>query len=188
MSDGADPWQGQELLDQQEQLLRERMESKYMRAALNECWNWLGAKAGNGYGVLSVNGKNTYAHRAQYELHNKTRIPVGAVVLHSCDNPSCVNPYHLSTGSQRENIADAVKKGRMASGENHGLIKNPGAAARGERVASSKLTAEQVASIRREYVKGTPGRKSKSSLTGLADRYGVGFQTISKIVNGRLWK
>lgn len=165
-----------------------RFDRRYAPVSKDECWNWIGATAGKGYGVLSINGKMKYAHRVQYERWNNTSIPDGMVVLHACDNPSCVNPFHLSIGTQRENIEDAVKKGRTAKGEAHGLVKNPGAAARGERVASSKLTAEQVDAIRKEYVKGTPGRRSENSLSGLAKKYGVGFQAISKIVNGGTWK
>lgn len=166
----------------------ENFDRHYAPISKNDCWLWIGAKAGNGYGVSSINGKQMYAHRFQYERWSGKKIPTGYVVMHSCDNPSCVNPFHLSTGTQKENISDAVNKGRMAKGVNHGLVKNPGMAARGERVASSKLTAKQVDEIRNSYIKGKPGVKSEFSLSGLAKKYGVGFQAISKIVNGRNWK
>lgn len=166
----------------------ELFDRKYAPSSKDGCWNWIGAKSGNGYGVSSINGVQMYAHRAQYERWNRTTIGSGLVVMHSCDNPSCVNPFHLSVGTQKQNLEDAKNKGRMASGCNHGLVKNKGAAARGERIASSKLTADQVADIRRLYVKGKPGNKSEASLSGLARKYSVSFQTISKIVNKVNWK
>ena len=39
----------------------------------------------------------------------------GHVVRHKCDNKSCLNPDHLEVGTQRENIQDAIDRGRMAS-------------------------------------------------------------------------
>lgn len=167
--------------------MTERFDKFYAPVGKDLCWTWIGAKAGK-YGVFTVNRRNVYAHRFQYERWTGKQIPQGFVVMHSCDNPSCVNPFHLSVGTQRENIADAVKKGRIAKGEKHGLVKNPMAAARGEKVASSKLTSQQVDEIRRLYVKGTPGKRSQFSLSGLAKKYGVAYQTISKVVNKRNWK
>jgi hypothetical protein len=34
-------------------------------------------------------------------------------VLHSCDNPSCVNIDHLRYGNQADNMADAIARGRV---------------------------------------------------------------------------
>jgi hypothetical protein len=44
---------------------------------------------------------------------NKGEIPEGLEVMHSCDNPACINPEHLSVGTHQQNIQDAVTRGRM---------------------------------------------------------------------------
>jgi hypothetical protein len=77
------------------------------------CWNYRGA---NRYGVLMINRSRTQAHRFSYELHNGP-IPAGMEVLHSCDNPACVCPDHLSLGAHQQNMAEARSRGRIARGE-----------------------------------------------------------------------
>jgi hypothetical protein len=80
----------------------------------DRCWLWRGRRAKRyGYGELhSRRGRPPLkAHRVSYELHNGLIAP-GLVVLHSCDNTACVNPAHLSLGTQLDNIADTVAKGR----------------------------------------------------------------------------
>lgn len=83
-----------------------------------ECWNWTKSKVCIGYGRVSYRGKLRLAHRLSKFLFghmterqfNNTK----TVVMHTCDNPSCVNPRHLKLGSQQDNIADRTKKGRSA--------------------------------------------------------------------------
>lgn len=60
------------------------------------CWNWIGNKRGK-YGAFSVGARslgNVLAHRFSWSMYNKQEIPKGMVVMHSCDNPLCVNPAH----------------------------------------------------------------------------------------------
>lgn len=80
---------------------------------VDACWNWPGAKT-KGYGTLQRGrrGEGTVgAHQVAWELL-RGPIPVGLHVLHSCDNPSCVNPAHLFLGTNIDNINDSVAKGR----------------------------------------------------------------------------
>lgn len=81
------------------------------KGAENECWNWQGAKNQHGYGRLNVKGRPLYAHRISWGLH-KGELAASVHVLHTCDNPSCVNPAHLKLGSQSANMQDCSNKGR----------------------------------------------------------------------------
>lgn len=79
------------------------------------CVLWTGPLKGACYGQSPTRfGGGRYAHRAVYELH-KGRIPEGMTVIHSCDNPRCINPAHLSVGTQLENVRDMDRKGRRVA-------------------------------------------------------------------------
>lgn len=75
------------------------------------CWLWSGARLKRGYGHMGHDGKYLLAHRVAYELEFGP-IPEGLLVLHECDNPTCVRPSHLLTGTHADNTADMLSKGR----------------------------------------------------------------------------
>ena len=79
----------------------------------NGCYMWTGSKNKKGYGYFSCLGER-FAHRASYAIH-KGQIPPEYMVRHSCDNPWCVNPQHLSIGKSIDNVMDMVSKGRSAN-------------------------------------------------------------------------
>ena len=82
----------------------------------------------------------------------------GSVVMHICDNPSCVNPSHLKLGTQQENIADKIAKGRQPTGNKH---------------HNTTISEQDVADIRASNLQGVE----------LARQYGVTPSTISNIRN-----
>lgn len=86
----------------------------------NGCWVWTGAKTSAGYGQIR-NGANRwlYVHRVAAQVLGGLDID-GRVVMHSCDNPPCFNPAHLSAGSHADNRADSIAKDRHAYGERSG--------------------------------------------------------------------
>lgn len=139
-----------------------------------ECWLWLGSSmTKKGYGLLpkvgGSKGKSVLAHRLSYQIH-KGEIPEGMVVMHSCDNPSCVNPDHLSVGTQSQNILEAIAKGRKV------LPKLPHPS--GVDHPKSKLTEQDVRDIRSQAMNDTV----------LSKKYGVAVTTIRHIRIGTTWK
>lgn len=78
-----------------------------------ECWLWTGARARKDYGAVRFQGRQQPAHRVAWQL-TFGPIPGGLFVLHHCDNPPCVRPDHLFLGTQADNMADKVAKGRQA--------------------------------------------------------------------------
>lgn len=76
------------------------------------CREFLGAKNGNGYGHLGYMGKTLYAHRVVLAHHEGDS---ELLVLHSCDNPACVEVTHLRYGTAQENSQDALSRGRHFS-------------------------------------------------------------------------
>lgn len=88
------------------------------------CWIWKLSKDKNGYGIfrgMIGSVMFTRAHRFSYALHTGDLL-VGMQALHTCDNPSCVNPDHLFSGTNADNMRDKAQKGRarVPTGEKHG--------------------------------------------------------------------
>jgi len=85
------------------------------------CIEWQKGKS-QGYGAIGKNGVMERTHRISYRL-NYGKIDNGLSVLHKCDNRLCINPRHLFLGTQKDNMADASNKGRISRGEKHYLTK-----------------------------------------------------------------
>lgn len=102
--------------------------------ASGTCLLWPGAVDADGYAYFKRKGhRSRRAHRAAYEAVNG-RPPPGFVVMHTCDNPSCVAPTHLVPGTQLDNIRDMIAKGRR--GKPYPGSKNPEKAFTGRKVGS----------------------------------------------------
>jgi hypothetical protein len=138
-----------------------------------ECCEWVGALNGQGYGVIGRGGRgagNVLAHRLSWELH-KGPIPSGLSVLHRCDNPPCVNVDHLFLGTQADNTADMMMKGR----ENR-ISKQVG-----EKHWKAKLTESDVKKIRTLYALGG------TTQWELARMFSIRQATISNIILRKIW-
>lgn len=142
------------------------LSSQKVRKDSSGCWNWIAGKDSYGYGQMRVNGPKRLAHRISYEQHFGT-IPEKMCVLHRCDNPACINPAHLFLGTQPENIADMIAKGRDRK-----------ARIKGEDHNQAKLIESEVVTIRASI--GVPQTK-------LASLYGVSPSQIGSIRRRKAW-
>ena len=131
------------------------------------CWLWAGPTISGGYGWVSFRkgrGGET-AHRFSYEIH-KGPIQQGLVVRHTCDRPWCVNPNHLLTGTQQDNMADMKRRGRSRRDPTTHKM--------------TKLTPDDVRSIRSLIQQG-------DSQGSIAKRFNVSRSTIADIAQRRTW-
>jgi len=143
-----------------------RFRKQFYKSPKTGCWIWTGTRYKEGYGKFSISGHSYRSHRLMWELENDP-IPDGLNVLHTCDNPPCVNPEHLFLGTQTDNIADMKNKGRQA---------------KGEKIAQSKVTQEDVDDIRRIYSEGYLSQKD------IADVFGISNSQVSNIVRRISWQ
>lgn len=148
-----------------------------------ECWLWTGGVDAEGYGRFQIARVSRLAHRVSWELA-KGPIPDGMAVLHKCDRPACVAPHHLFLGTQIDNIADCVAKGRQgrATGTRNGAYTHPERRARngGERNGNAKLSVETISRIREMRATGMTQSK-------IASVVGISRSGISRILTGVSW-
>lgn len=127
------------------------------------CVIWPFSLTPQGYGQISVRGKNSTAHREVCILTNGHPDSPDLQAAHSCGNRACVNSKHLRWATALENAADRVIHGTHFEGED---------------VKGAKLTNEQAAMIRNDT------RKQRD----IAESYGVTQKVISLIKRGKSYK
>lgn len=144
----------------------ERFWSKVNKGEDHVCWEWTAA-LNNSYGWFSINKKARHSHRVAAFLAGLIpSVDGGLHVLHRCDNPKCCNPNHLFVGTNADNVADRVAKGR--SGRSYLW---------GEKNGASKLTNEQIKQVRLLCF------QDKMSQTQVAKMFNIRQPHVSRIVN-----
>ena len=130
------------------------------------CWLWQSVNRTTGYGQYRCprRGRVISAHRWMYQFHNPDQILTKRdFVMHTCDVKHCVNPTHLMIGDHATNMADMRRKGRA---------KNNPTGCKGQ------LSAEQVREI----------RQSQLPRVTLAEKFGISYQQVYKIINRVIYK
>lgn len=145
--------------------IEERFMSKVEINRSNNCWIWNGTLR-DGYGRFKAEKKMMTASRFSFEYF-KGEIKEGNVIMHTCDNRSCVNPDHLIQGTHKENANDKVIKKRHIYGE---------------KAWQHKLSEQEVIEIKKALQYPYIGINND-----LAKFYQVNHRTISSIKNGITW-
>ena len=136
---------------------------------LGRCWIWM-ASHSRKYGNMQFRGSVKRTNRISWIIHNG-EIPKGICILHRCDNPLCVNPAHLFTGTNYDNVIDRMKKGR-------------GSHPVGELCGNSKLSIDKVNEIRKLHIE-NPKRWTYGALS---NKFSTCRTNIRNIITRKTWK
>ncbi len=160
---------------------RAKFWGKVDRRQYGQCWRWLGSKTTRGYGQFYITPHRVMflAHRVMW-AESGGEVEAGMFVLHKCDNPSCVNPTHLFTGTPKDNSRDMVQKGRSVKND-QGRRPAKETALRGESAPWAKLSNVDIREIRRLW------RSTTLLQREIADKFGVCQSTISLVVLKKGW-
>lgn len=139
----------------------------------SSCWLWTAAQDRDGYGWFKKDRKQVYAHRIAWLIEYGEDPTL--FVLHRCDTPSCVRPSHLFLGTNTDNIRDASRKGRLATGDRNGSKKF---SLKGELSPASRISDVEAYEICVRYL------EEGITQQQLADEYGISNQQVSNIVRG----
>ena len=152
--------------------LSERFLQKYRVDLATGCWLWTDHVDEDGYGIIWVGGKKRTkrAHRVSLELRGET-IPQDTLVCHTCDTRHCVNPRHLYVGTNQQNIADMVRRGRSATAINPQPEELNGRA---------KIGKDDVRTIRSLHAAGVQTKT-------LQKRFSLCRTAVQRIVSGKAW-
>jgi hypothetical protein len=131
----------------------------------NGCHLWTAHTNQKGYGRFWYRGRKVLAHRYASGMADW---PPEIQTRHICNVPSCVNPEHLTFGSNADNVRDMVEADRQAR-------------QKGTDNGRAKLTEEQVIEIRRRYADGGVTQQE------LGDEFGIDRTKIGCIVNRKSW-
>lgn len=149
--------------------LAERFDQYVSPEPTSGCALWTGASAGR-YGVFWLDGRNVQAHHVAFFLATG-RWPSTPVLRHKCDVSHCVEFRHLIEGTQAQNIADKVARGRQVRGEDQ----------RGGTRGGAVLNEEQVRRMRAQHAAG-------ASLDDLASEFDVDRSNVWLIVTRKTWR
>jgi hypothetical protein len=142
-----------------------RFWSKVARVGLNDCWVWTCGCGSGGYGAFRAGVRMLRANRVAYVIcKGDTELQV----LHTCNNPPCCNPAHLYAGTDKDNMRQCSRDGR---------VKPP----IGEKHHFAKLTVQMVRKARRLYAIRWFQRE-------IAELFGCSSKTISKLLTGKSWR
>lgn len=164
----------------------DRFMAKIVKGGDDDCWQWLGCKCKDGYGIFSIPievmryNKKTYpykANRIAYFIQHRVD-PKEKIVCHTCDNPYCCNPNHLFLGTDADNKKDSIAKGRANFDFGGYGIRGGKGSKRVSPPANTKLSANDIKKI-------FELREGNLSQFVIADIFHVNQSEISRVLHGK---
>lgn len=133
--------------------------SRIKMLSKDECWPWVGSCHKFGYGEFRHKNNFFRSHRVSVSIFHGVDYDLIINANHICDNPNCVNPNHLYSGNQQQNLVDAAKR---------------------KRTGGIKLSVSDVQEIKNLLSK-------KETHKSIASKYNVCEAAISHISSNRNW-
>lgn len=152
----------------------------------DECWPWTKGRQSAGYGVLCIGQKGlkrpALAHRMSCTIAHGSPAGIGINALHSCDNPPCCNPNHLRWGTQKDNTADCIKRGRASKPPANAAYRRRDTQPKGADVWNQTLTEAKVRQIWKMQLAGG------MTVKAISEAVDAKHHAVADVCRGRSWR